>query len=377
MSSSPPLKIMLDSGAFSAWRLGDAIDLDAYIKYIKRNGHLFYSYVSLDVIPGANGRMDRSTESISRSAEASRRNHQIMRDAGLSPIPVFHQGEEWRWLERMIDDGEPYIGVSPYLRSNIGDLIKWLDQCFTRLTDSRGRPVAKTHGFGATGHTVITRYPWHTVDSTSWAIAPGYGLIKVPVMGDDGRFDYSSPAMQVCVTDARPPEDVGTRHIDVLAPAEVDHVAAFLAELDLTPTDVRTSLDCRRAAYIGYLQGLEASAGARVFRHRRAAFGLAPRQGRAEFDFSLVFASLPRTAPQNNTLNKCGASCRLLSYYELREDEGGECLARYLQYGHGAADAEYEYKRKPAKQKWASDHYKEFRRNRFVLRGIDEQEAAT
>ena len=372
MSNELQLRIMLDSGAFSAWHRGDEIDLAAYIEYIKRQGHLFYSYVSLDVIPGANGRMDRSTESIRKSAEASYRNHQVMRDAGLSPIPVFHQGEEWHWLERMIDDGEPYIGVSPYLRSNIGDLIKWLDQCFTRLTVSRGRPIAKTHGFGATGHTVITRYPWHTVDSTSWAIAPGYGLIKVPMRADDGGFDYARPAMQVCVTDARPPEDVGTRHIDVLAPAEVDHVAAFLDGLGLTPTDVRTSLDCRRAAYIGYLQGLEASAGPRLFRHRRAAFGLAPRRGGAEFGFNLVFASLLRTAPQNSTLNKCGATCRLLSYYELREDGADEGLERYLKYGHGAV---YEYVRRPAKQRWGSDHYKEFRRYALASRGIDEQEA--
>ena len=367
------LKIMLDSGAFSAWRLGDEIDLKAYIKYIKKNGHLFNSYVCLDTIPGANGRMDRSTESINKSAAASYKNHQIMKDAGLSPIPVFHQGESWTWLERMVDEGEPYIGVSPYLRSNIGDLIKWLDQCFTRLTDAQGRPVAKTHGFGATGHKVITRYPWHTADSTSWAIAPGYGLIKVPVI-----VDGIESAFQVCVTDARLPADVGTRHIDSLSSKEQDYVVDFLAGLGLTITDVRTSLDCRRAAYIGYLQHLEKIAGARIFERKRATFlykqgGASP----AVFDFNLIFASLLRTAPQNSTLNKCGVVHRLLSYYELREEGSDKHLAQYMQYGHGAADAEYVYKRKPAKQKWSSDHYKEFRRYELVARGTDEQETVT
>ena len=47
------VELILDSGAFSAWRLGDTIDLRAYIEYVKRYGHLFKAYVCLDTIPGS------------------------------------------------------------------------------------------------------------------------------------------------------------------------------------------------------------------------------------------------------------------------------------------------------------------------------------
>jgi hypothetical protein len=50
-----------------------------------------------------------------------------MKDAGLKPLPVFHHGEHFSWLERMLADGESYIGIST--AKNLPDLVqrRWLD----------------------------------------------------------------------------------------------------------------------------------------------------------------------------------------------------------------------------------------------------------
>lgn len=47
------MKIMLDSGAYSAWTLGNSIDIDDYISFIKRKTAHLECYVNLDVIAGA------------------------------------------------------------------------------------------------------------------------------------------------------------------------------------------------------------------------------------------------------------------------------------------------------------------------------------
>ena len=54
-------------------------------------------YANLDVIPGRSDRV-RTTADAEVSAEQSYRNLQIMKDAGLKPLPVFHHGEHFRWL---------------------------------------------------------------------------------------------------------------------------------------------------------------------------------------------------------------------------------------------------------------------------------------
>jgi len=42
----PSINVMLDCGAFSAWRRGEVIDLPAYIEFVKRHQHLLDCYVA-------------------------------------------------------------------------------------------------------------------------------------------------------------------------------------------------------------------------------------------------------------------------------------------------------------------------------------------
>src|SRR5260221_8934511 len=111
MGAKKKVQLMLDSGAFSAWNRGEEINIKEYIAYVKRNQHLLHSHVNLDVIPGVHGQR-RATDDVESSAKQSYDNLQIMKAAELRPIPVFHHGESLTWLERLLKDGEPYIGLS-------------------------------------------------------------------------------------------------------------------------------------------------------------------------------------------------------------------------------------------------------------------------
>src|SRR5271166_6307135 len=102
----------------------------------------------------------RTVEQVVDSTEESYRNLQYMKSKGLNPLPVFHRGEPFSWLKRMLDDGEQYIGVSP--RSSDSASLAWLDKVFTLLTNPDGTPIIRIHGFGITATPVIFRYPWYS-----------------------------------------------------------------------------------------------------------------------------------------------------------------------------------------------------------------------
>lgn len=200
MEGKPFAKLILDSGAYSAYTQRKTINLDDYISYIKRNQHLIAHYVNLDVIPGTPDK--RATqEEVEDSAQKSYENLQYMKAAGLTPIPVFHQGERFYWLERLVAEGWKYIGISPSEardRNNKG-LIRWMDQVFTMITDKDGWPTVDTHGFGVMGYQAIMRYPLTTGDAISWLIVAGYGRIFVPPWRG-GKFDFLAPPIMVGVS---------------------------------------------------------------------------------------------------------------------------------------------------------------------------------
>lgn len=199
MPQSNLVQLMLDSGAFSAWNQNKTIDLKEYIKYVKANRKYLFSHVNLDVLPfGAEVR--RTHEAIEQCASNSYRNLQVMKDAGLTPLPVFHHGESYRWLDKMLEDGETYIGLATRKEIWASQLrVDFLDACWKRITDAKGRPLVRTHGFGITNPGLLFRYPWHTVDSTTWTMTPGYGMIIVPRLVGK-KFDWTRPGVRVVIS---------------------------------------------------------------------------------------------------------------------------------------------------------------------------------
>lgn len=186
--------LMLDSGAFSVWKSGADVNLDEYISFCLKYKDDFQVIVSLDVIPGsAKDEGRRKRDCIEKACKEGWGNYLKMLSAGLPKskvVPVFHQLDGWEWLEKYLDFGCPYIGLS-LLKKDEGRFHRqWLDQCMKYVCDSEGNPKVKLHGFGITNAAYLSRYPWYSCDSTSWIIHAAHGALIVPRKNIDGSWNF-------------------------------------------------------------------------------------------------------------------------------------------------------------------------------------------
>jgi hypothetical protein len=115
-------------------------------------------------------------------AEQTRVNQLRLQDLGLDPLPVFHTGEPWHYLEWYIERYQ-YIalgGMVPYaLKHRV--LMPWLIRAFKM---AQGRSVY--HGFGCTAFELLQNLPWYSVDSSTWAMGIRYG--SMPILDHAGRI---------------------------------------------------------------------------------------------------------------------------------------------------------------------------------------------
>lgn len=185
---------MVDSGAFSVWKSGASVNLDEYISFCKKYEEDLQVIVALDVIPGSAEEEEEPTkEAIQKACKEGWENYLKMLSAGLPKekvVPVFHQLDDWEWLERYLNFGVPYIGLSP--RKNAGRITErqWLDQCMKYVCDSEGNPKVKLHGFGVMKISFLQRYPWYSCDSTTWKRHAMYGALIIPRKNIDGSWNF-------------------------------------------------------------------------------------------------------------------------------------------------------------------------------------------
>lgn len=169
------VELFLDSGAYSAWKQGTPIDINNYITFIKEHIRDLSIYAVLDVIGDAKGTL---------------RNQKIMERAGLNPLPAFHFGSDFKYLKYYLAHydyialgGLASMGASP-------EMFDFLDQCFDIICDKQGFPTAKIHGFAVTTLKAMKRYPFYSVDSTTWLLMARMGFMILPAKKPDGTWDY-------------------------------------------------------------------------------------------------------------------------------------------------------------------------------------------
>lgn len=287
-------KLMLDSGAFSAWSLDDTINMDDYAAFIKQYNDYVDIYVGVDVIPGDKHTL-RTPEQIALSARKSYENLQYMKDKGLHPIPVVHQGEPLSWLERYLEDKEPYIGFSRYRKAKESSINKWLDTCFDMI--QKYRPQTKTHGFAFTSHDVLLRYPWTTADSTSWILGAGFGFILLPALNPEGP-DFSN--LTIMRISPRAATDSKIKY-GMLNPKLKERVNHYIEEyVGVSIESVCNTSIARSIVNIKFFQGLQDHI----------------RKVRNTKKFDIIYAT---SITQLTQLIEVKASPILLSYFELRK----------------------------------------------------------
>ncbi len=141
------LHLFLDSGAFSAWKSGAEIKIDDYIDYIKMNR--IGKYINLDVVG---------------DPELTYYNQKHMEKNDTQPIPVFHYGSDMKYLKQLVNEGYYYICLGGTVGQKRNNRIEFFDMCFSEFPDTY------FHGLGMTDPKLAIKYPWFSIDSTTWLI---------------------------------------------------------------------------------------------------------------------------------------------------------------------------------------------------------------
>lgn len=180
-------KLFVDSGAHSAHTQGIEIPVDDYIQYVNDLDEYISIFAQLDKIPGMY-RKPKTIEDWVTAPELSWKNYLYMRERVKSPdklIPVFHQGENFKWLNTMLETtfegGKhiPYIGLSPRGDVSVKDKRAFIDKSFNIILKS-SNPRVKVHAFGMTSLDVLEMFPFYSADSTTWLLIAAMGQILTP-----------------------------------------------------------------------------------------------------------------------------------------------------------------------------------------------------
>lgn len=186
-------KIMLDSGAFTLYQkykknnevLPDEVlqqYVDDYIDFLNEWGDELFCFVAVDSVPDPTN-VDQSF------AQKTWDNYLYMysklkESVRDKLIPVFHYGEDFKWLRNMLEyrheDGSPvdYIGLAISLEGTRKVRITWGQECM-KIIERSSNPNVKTHAFGVGVKSVLDNINVTSTDATSWVKRAAYGMISI------------------------------------------------------------------------------------------------------------------------------------------------------------------------------------------------------
>lgn len=207
-------KVFLDSGAFSAFTKGVNVDLKGYCDYVHRNA---------DIIETVDGILCASVLDGIGDPLKTYQNQKEMESYGVRPLPCFHYGEDERYLEYYLANYD-YITIGGMVPISTVQLIHWLDRLWERyLCDGAGRPRVRVHGFGLTSLPLMKRYPWYSVDSSTWVQWAANGMLLVPGMG------------QINVSSKSSSRKIENQHLTTYAPVVKDTIIEHIKGLGFDP----------------------------------------------------------------------------------------------------------------------------------------------
>jgi hypothetical protein len=152
----------LDSGAYSAFTQSVRISPRRYARFIRQHRDLIEVAANLDVIGKGNEQLSYHNLKTLQT---------LLQYDGFSHLikPVHHVRDADYWLEKYLDEGHDLICLGGLVPESTNILKRWLDHVWSEfLTNPDGTPKVKVHGFGLTTRELMFRYPFYSVDSTSW-----------------------------------------------------------------------------------------------------------------------------------------------------------------------------------------------------------------
>lgn len=153
--------LLLDSGGFVARTKGIPIDVKEYARYIRK--HKVTMAFELDT---------------NNLAETLYNRQYLMTETEAKIIPVYHysdyQTKDYKMLFEFMDKFD-YISIGGVAGEGLGDKEERLLYDFVF---SNTRDKVRVHGLGITALPILKRYPFYSVDSTSWLSAARFGNFR-------------------------------------------------------------------------------------------------------------------------------------------------------------------------------------------------------
>lgn len=143
---------LLDSGAFTAWKMGIEVTLDSYCNFIEKLPTQPWRYFTLDVI----GKPDKTRE-----------NYNEMRRRGFKPIPIFTRGCSMAELDAYYETSD-LVGLGGVAGADRNSY-SWVRAVMEYVGDR------KAHILGFTSLNWLKFCKPYSVDSSSWLQAARYG----------------------------------------------------------------------------------------------------------------------------------------------------------------------------------------------------------
>jgi hypothetical protein len=148
-------RLLVDSGAFTAWKAGKKIELDDYCRFLESLPVKPWRYFTLDVIGDAAGTM---------------KNYEEMLRRGFSPIPIFTRGEDPFVIEEYYKTSD-VVGIGGLVgtKGNKGFVKGIMSKVGER----------KVHWLGFTNISFIGHFRPFSCDSSSCTTAKRFGQIPI------------------------------------------------------------------------------------------------------------------------------------------------------------------------------------------------------
>jgi len=182
-------KLIVDSGAFTAWTKGTKLNVDEYIDWLNANKEYIYLAGQVDSIPGKI-RQTPTKEEVEQAAQETYDNYWYMRERLDNPdmlLYTFHVGEPFKYLQMVLEHPEiKYIALGGMVAKDAKTKENFSQKCFEIIQASKN-PNVKVHAFGVTTPSILEKFPFASGDSTGWIMTGASGQIYSKY----GQLDFS------------------------------------------------------------------------------------------------------------------------------------------------------------------------------------------
>lgn len=158
------LRLVGDSGAFSAATTGAPVNVYEFAEWAKRWKRDLFWTASLDMIGDPKG---------------TRKNYEILRSEGLDVIPTIHYGADPSLMDEYAAEGVDFLGLGGMVgrKSEPKRLLRWTLGVFRYARDHH--PQMRFHGWGVTHPDLVMNLPWFSVDSSGFSASYRYGRLSL------------------------------------------------------------------------------------------------------------------------------------------------------------------------------------------------------